>query len=113
LRKKYEFELFKSSLWPTIGSAGSYFWYLLTPAGGTFYILYGPIFIGYFQFFRGLYTYITQARPAINLARNEEKSKLEALIHSHKLDVSDIEEHTEKSETRKEGHHLPNKDTNK
>jgi hypothetical protein len=113
LRKKYEFVLFKSSLWPTIGSAISYFWYLLTPAGETFYVLYGLIVIGYFQFFRGLYTYITQASPAINLARNEEKSKLEALIHSNKLDISGIEDHAEKTESRNLVNHLPSKDTDK
>jgi hypothetical protein len=113
LRKKYEFELFKSSLWPTIGSAVSYLWYLLTPAGGTFYVLYGPIIIGYFQFFRGLYTYITQARPAINLASSEEKSKLEALIRSDKLAVSSIEDQAEKSERQKVVHHLHSKDSDK
>jgi hypothetical protein len=85
LRKQFEFALFKSSLWPTIGSAVSYFWYLATPPGGTFYILYGPIFVGYFQFLRGLYSYVTTARPAINLAKKEERAKLEELIRSEKF----------------------------
>lgn len=101
LRNQFEFALFKSSLWPTIGSAISYFWYLFTPPGETFYILWGPIAIGYFQFFRGLVTYIKDARPAINLAKNEEKTKLEALIRSDKFQKESMEEKVREIEKRK------------
>jgi hypothetical protein len=92
LRNQFEFALFKSSLWPLGGSAISYFWYLLTPAGGTFTVFYGLIGVGYFQFFRGLNTYLTEARPAINIAKKEEKEKLEALIRSDKLQKVSMEE---------------------
>jgi len=92
LRNKFEFELFKSSLWPLIGSSISYFWYLFTPPGGTFYIFYWPILIGFFVFFKGLYVYVTQARPAINLAKNEQKTKLQALISSDKFQNESVQE---------------------
>lgn len=92
LRNQFEFALFKSSLWPLGGSAISYFWYLLTPAGGTFTVFYGLIGVGYFQFFRGLNTYITEARPVINIAKKEEKAKLESLIRSDKFQKESMEE---------------------
>lgn len=100
LRNQFEFALFKSSLWPLGGSAISYFWFLGTPPGGTFYILWGPIGIGYFQFFRGLYTYVTLARPAINLAKKEEKAKLDALIRSDKFQAESMEEKVKEIEKR-------------
>lgn len=100
LRNRFEFALFKSSLWPLGGSAISYFWFLLTPPGGTFYVLYGPIGIGYFQFFRGLYSYIMLARPAINLAKKEEKAKLESLIRSDKFQEESMEEQVKEIEKR-------------
>ncbi len=109
LRNQFEFALFKSSLWPLVGSAVSYFWYLSTPPGGTFYVLYGPIAIGYFQFFRGLYTYITGARPAINLAKKEEKSKLEALIRSDRFQKENMEEKIKEIESRKPVIHIGKK----
>lgn len=98
LRNKFEFALFKSSLWPLGGSAISYFWYIMTPPGGTFYMFYGLIGIGYFQFFRGLHSYITLARPAINLAKNEEKAKLEALIRSDKFQTESMDEEVKEIE---------------
>ncbi len=92
LRNQFEFELFKSSLWPLFGSGISYIWYLMTPPGGTFYVLYGPILIGFFVFFKGLYTYLTVARPAINLAKNEQQAKLQELISSKKFENENMEE---------------------
>lgn len=100
LRNQFEFALFKSSLWPLGGSAISYFWYVFTPPGSTFTIFWGPIAVGYFQFFRGLYTYITEARPAINLAKKEEKSKLEALIKSESFQKDSMEEKVKEIEKR-------------
>lgn len=92
LRNQFKFELFKSSLWPLFGSGISYVGYLNTPAGGTFYVLWGPIFIGFFVFFKGLYAYITVARPAINLAKNEQQAKLQELISSKKFETENIAE---------------------
>lgn len=100
LRNQFEFALFKSSLWPLGGSAISYIWFLMTPPGGTFYVLWGPIGIGYFQFFRGLHSYVTLARPAINIARTEEKGKLEALIRSDKFQKESMEEQVQEIEKR-------------
>jgi len=100
LRNQFEFALFKSSLWPLGGSAISYIWFLMTPPGGTFYVLWGPIGVGYFQFFRGLHSYVTLARPAINLARTEEKGKLEALIRSDKFQKESMKEQVQEIEKR-------------
>lgn len=100
LRNQFEFALFKSSLWPLGGSAISYIWFLMTPPGGTFYVLWGPIGIGYFQFLKGLHSYITLARPAINLARTEEKGKLEALIRSDHFQKESMEEQVKEIEKR-------------
>lgn len=110
LRNKFEFALFKSSLWPLGGSAISYFWFLGTPPGGTFYLLWGPIGIGFFQFFRGLYAYITLARPAINLAKKEQQTKLEALITSDKFQKESLEEQVKDIEKRSPFIHLGKKD---
>lgn len=92
LRNQFEFALFKSSLWPLGGSAISYIWYLMTPPGQKFYILWGLIAFGFFQFLRGLYSYITLARPAINIAKKEEKTKLESLIRSDKFQHDNLKE---------------------
>ena len=92
LRNQFEFALFKSSLWPLVGSAVTYYWYLSTPPGGTFYVFYGLIGVGFFQFFRGLNTYINEARPAIELAKTEEKSRLETLIRSERFQKESVEE---------------------
>jgi len=92
LRNQFEFELFKSSLWPLFGSGISYVWYLMTPPGGTFYVLYGPIFFGFYVFFKGLYSYATIARPAVNLAKNEQQTKLQELISSKKFGTENIAE---------------------
>lgn len=100
LRNQFEFALFKSSLWPLGGSAISYIWFLMTPPGGTFYVLWGPIGVGYFQFFKGLHSYVTLARPAINIARTEEKGKLEALIRSDKFQKESMEEQVKEIEKR-------------
>ena len=110
LRNKFEFALFKSSLWPLGGSAISYFWFLGTPPGGTFYLLWGPIGIGFFQFFKGLYAYITLARPAINLAKKEQQAKLEALITSDKFQKESLEEQVKEIEKRRPFIHLGKKD---
>ena len=82
LRNQFEFELFKSSLWPFGGALISYVWYLLTPAGGTYYILWWLIAFGLFQFGRGLYSYLRHARPAINAAKIQEQGKLDKLLNS-------------------------------
>ncbi len=100
LRNQFEFALFKSSLWPLGGSAISYFWFLNTPPGGTFYVLWGPIGVGYFQFFKGLHAYLTLARPAINLAKKEEKAKLESLIRSESFQKESMEEQVKEIEKR-------------
>ena len=110
LRNQFEFALFKSSLWPLGGSTISYFWYIMTPPGESFYMLYGLIGIGYFQFFRGLYTYITLARPAINLAKKEEQTKLETLIRSDKFKKESMEEKVREIEKRRPTIHLGRKD---
>ncbi|MBI3289773.1 hypothetical protein HYZ78_00065 [Candidatus Microgenomates bacterium] len=101
LRNQFEFALFKSSLWPLAGTAISYFWYLATPPGETFYAFWGLIGVGFFQFARGLHTYVTEARPSINLAKSEEKSKLEALIRSEKFQKESMEEKVKDIERRK------------
>lgn len=117
LRNQFEFALFKSSLWPLGGSAISYIWFLMTPPGGTFYVLWGPIGIGYFQFLRGLHAYITLARPAINIAKKEEKAKLEALIRSDHFQKESMEEQVKEIEKRsgviKIGKDDSDKDTSK
>ena len=95
LRNQFEFALFKSSLWPFAGSAISYFWFLLTPPGGTFYILWWPIGIGYIQFARGLYSYIRYARPAINIAKREQQDKLEKLLMSDKFQHESLQQKAE------------------
>lgn len=76
LRNQYEFDLFKASLWPFVGSLGSYVWYLLTPAGGTFYVLTGPIVVGYIQFFRGIATYLMEHRQAIARSKLDDQAQL-------------------------------------
>jgi hypothetical protein len=49
----------------TIGSAITYFWYKAAMASedGTYYIVYGPIIIGYISFFSGLFGYIKALKP--------------------------------------------------
>lgn len=92
LRNQFEFALFKSSLWPFGGSTISYFWSLLTPVGETYYVFWWPILIGYFQFFRGLYSYIRYSRPAINIAKQQEQEKLEALLTSEHFQKESLKE---------------------
>lgn len=80
LKKDMWLALFKSSLWPSIGSIASFVWYELTPPGGTFYVLWGPVLFGYFYFIKGIFIYITQLRPQIVLMKNEELAKLKTTI---------------------------------
>lgn len=95
LRNQFEFQLFKTSLWPLFGSGITYIWYIMTPPGGTFYVLYGPILVGFFVFFKGLYYYFTEARPAINVAKHEQKAKLQKLISSEEFQQESIKEEVE------------------
>lgn len=92
VRNQFEFALFKSSLWPLAGSTISYFWYLLTPPGGTFYILYWLIFIGFIQFIRALYLYLRYSKPAINQAKQEEKQKLQSLLDTESFQKANLKE---------------------
>lgn len=61
--------LFRSSLWPLIGSIGSYLWYLSTPPGGRYTIFTGLIIAGYAKLALGLYYYFHDARPALKEAK--------------------------------------------
>jgi len=49
--------LFKSSLWPTIGSLITTIWYYVTPPGSTYYILWGPMIIGFAYFLKAIWDY--------------------------------------------------------
>jgi hypothetical protein len=77
LQNAYEFELFKSALWPFFGSLASLIWYELTPTGGTLYVLWGPIVFGYFYFLKAFYGYWSTERPKLNLLKAEEFAKVE------------------------------------
>lgn len=75
-KKECEIELFKSSLWPTIGSIVTLVWYKLTPPGGTYYILWGPILIGLFYFTKQCWVYSKEVRPALMVVIEAEKEEL-------------------------------------
>lgn len=64
--------LFRSSLWPTIGAIVTTIWYYATPAGGTYYVLWGPMLIGAFYFLSALGTYF-KVRPHLNKTIQQEK----------------------------------------
>lgn len=98
LRNKFEFQLFKTSLWPLVGSGISYIWYVMTPPGGTFYILYGFIGFGYFVFFKGLFFYFSEARSAINLAKSEQEAKLQELISSEEFQQAGFQDQSQDEE---------------
>ncbi len=55
--------LFKSSLWPTIGSLVTTIWYYSTPPGEKYFILWGPMLIGFIYFVRALLNYIKIRKP--------------------------------------------------
>jgi hypothetical protein len=75
LRNSYQKQIFLASLWPLIGSAVTLIWYELTPPGGTYTILWGPVLFGYFAFFRQLYEYFKNQRPGVNqLKKHEEQN---------------------------------------
>lgn len=81
-KKECEMELFKSSLWPAIGSIITLVWYKLTPPGGTYYILWGPILIGLFYFIKQSWVYAKEVRPVLRVtieAEREEFMKKEQL----------------------------------
>lgn len=75
LRNTYQKQIFLASLWPLIGSAVTLIWYELTPPGGTYTILWGPVLFGYFAFFRQLYEYFKNQRPGVNLLKKHEEQK--------------------------------------
>lgn len=101
LRNEFEFALFKSSLWQFGASAISYFWFLLTPPGGSFYFLWGIIAVGYFQFFRGIYSYIKEARPAIEKAKKLQQAKLDDLLTSDEFKNASYQEKIDEISNRK------------
>ena len=69
--------LFQGSLWPTIGAIVTAVWYYLTPPGGKYYILWGPMVIGFFYFVRQLDTYLRVVKPQIKLAAEFERKHSE------------------------------------
>lgn len=90
LNKELKQALFRSSLWPLGGAAITYAGYAYTPSGGEFYILYGPIIFGAYQFIKGLYYYQRYAKPAIILAKKEEQGKLDELLTSDSFKHEDL-----------------------
>ncbi len=78
LQNKLQFQLFKSSLWPTIGSLISLVWYVNTPPGGTYYVLWGPIAIGGFIFAKQYVGYLGEKKQLHQL-RVDEQAKLTAI----------------------------------
>ena len=101
LRNQFEFALFKSSLWQFGGAAISYGWLLLTPPGGTYLMLWGIIAIGLIQFLRGLYSYLTEARPAIEKAKKFVQTKLDEILSSDEVKNANYEEKIEEIRNRK------------
>jgi len=101
LRNEFESALFKSSLWPFGGAAISFFWYNLTPPGGTFYFLWGLIGFGYLQFLRGLYAYLRYARPAINMAKKSQQERLDFLLKSEGFQEESLREKAQQIENLK------------
>jgi hypothetical protein len=64
--------LFASSMWMFIGFLITYIGFSFTSEGGTYYILYGPVIFGGWEFLKGLYTYFTTSRSTLhNLAKTE------------------------------------------
>lgn len=69
-------ELFKSSVWAFLGFLITFVWYVLTPPGGTYYILYGLVIFGGWEFLKGLYTYATAGRKQLAMLAKQEKHNL-------------------------------------
>ena len=80
IRNKYQFDLFKSSLFPLAGSVATYVWLIATPPGGTYYVFWGPIALGYLAFIVSLYRYMTDTRPKIKVMKKRELAKLQSLM---------------------------------
>lgn len=74
-KKQCEMELFKASLWPTGGSVITLVWFKLTPPGGTYYILWGPILIGLIYFIKQYWTYVREVRPKLIKMIEQEKEE--------------------------------------
>lgn len=66
-------DLFKSSLWPTIGAIVTATWYYLTPPGGTYFILWGPVLFGAIAFAKSFLHFVFKIRPQINRDIKEER----------------------------------------
>ncbi len=90
LNKELKQSLFRSSLWPLGGAVFTYISYIYTPSGEQFYVLYGPILFGAYQFLKGLYYYLNYAKPAILLAKKEEQSRLDDLLKSDSFKHEDL-----------------------
>lgn len=73
-KKQCEWELFKSSLWPTLGSIITLVWYYSTPPGGSYYILWGPMLIGFFYFLKQSWVYFNEVRPGLRSLIKEERA---------------------------------------
>lgn len=56
-------DLLMASLWPLVGSLITFVWYEMTPPGGTFYMLWGPVVFGYIEFGRRAYAFYTNKTP--------------------------------------------------
>jgi len=66
--------LFRNSLWVTIGLVVTTVGYSYAlGSGGTYYILYGPIFFGGWRLLSGLYDYFKNGRPLLNQISQNEK----------------------------------------
>ena len=76
--------LLSSSLWMSGGLIVTTVGYSYAlKEGGTYYILYGPIFIGGWKLLKGLYNYLTKGRKTLNYLNSIQKS--EAIKESYTL----------------------------
>jgi len=62
-KKVIMLNLFKSSLWPAIGALITTIWYYSTPPGSSYYILWGPMLIGFIYFAIAIWNYLKIRRP--------------------------------------------------
>lgn len=63
--RKHMMSLFKTSLVPLVASVVTLVWFYMTPVGGTFYVLWGPVFFGYVVFCKKVYEYYAYERPKL------------------------------------------------
>lgn len=90
LSKELKQGLFKSSLWPFGGALITYVGQAYSSPGGEFYIFWGPIIFGFYQFVKGLYNYQRYAKPILELAKKEEQHKLDELLTSESFKKEDL-----------------------